>query len=77
MKRPNSNLVQNLKNQVKELRTESKKKDEEITKIKRTLKSTNIQELEVEMKQYVDECTRLRHMLEEKMIEFVNPLIIL
>ena len=55
MKRPNSNLIQNLKNQVKELRTESKKKDEEITKIKRTLKSTNIQELEVEMKLYVDE----------------------
>ena len=69
MKRPNSNLIQNLKNQVKELRTDTKKKEEEVTKIKRTLKSTNIQELEVEMKLYVDECTRLRHMLEEKMME--------
>lgn len=69
MKRPNSNLVQNLKVQVKELRTDVKKKEEEVLKIKRTLKATNIQELEVEMKLYVDEWTRLRHMLEEKMME--------
>lgn len=69
MKRPNSNLIQNLKSQVKDLRAEVKKKDDEVIKIKRTLKSTNIQELEVEMKLYVDECTRLRHMLEEKMME--------
>lgn len=69
MKRPNSNLVQNLKAQVKELRTDVKKKEEEVLKIKRTLKATNIQELEVEMKLYVDEWTRLRHMLEEKMME--------
>lgn len=55
MKRPNSNLVQNLKAQVKELRTDVKKKEEEVLKIKRTLKATNIQELEVEMKLYVDE----------------------
>ena len=69
MKRPNSNLIQNLKAQIKELRTDVKKKEDEVLKIKRTLKSTNIQELEVEMKLYVDECTRLRHMLEEKMME--------
>jgi hypothetical protein len=55
MKSSNSHITQNLKNHVKEIRSELKKKDEEVTKIKRTLKATNIQELEVEMKLYVDE----------------------
>jgi hypothetical protein len=65
MKGANSHITQNLKYHIKEMKTELTKKDEEMSKIKRSLKSTNIQELEVEMKLYVDECTRLRHMLEE------------
>jgi hypothetical protein len=73
MKSAGSNLTQSLKNHVKEMRSELKKKDEEVTKIKRTLKATNIQELEVEMKLYVDECTRLRHMLEESYKNQMDP----
>lgn len=73
MKGSSSNLTQSLKKHVKEMRSELKKKDEEMTKIKRTLKATNIQELEVEMKLYVDECTRLRHMLEESYKNQMDP----
>lgn len=65
MKGANSHITQSLKNHIKEMKSELVKKDEEMSKIKRSLKATNIQELEVEMKLYVDECTRLRHMLEE------------
>jgi len=55
MKNANSHITQSLKNQIKDLKVNLKKKDDEITKIKRSLKATNIQELEVEMKLYVDE----------------------
>lgn len=55
MKSAGSHITQTLKTQVKELRSDVHKKDEEIAKIKRSLKATNIQELEVEMKLYVDE----------------------
>lgn len=51
----------------------SENKEEESTKLKRSLKATNIQELEVEMKLYVDECTRLRHMLEESYKNSMDP----
>jgi hypothetical protein len=54
-KNQGSHITQALKNQIKELRNDNKKKTEEITKINRSLKATNIQELEVEMKLYVDE----------------------
>lgn len=55
MKSAGSHITLTLKSQVKELRSELKKREEEVTKIKRSLKATNIQELEVEMKLYVDE----------------------
>lgn len=55
MKTGGSHITQSLKNLVRDLRAEVKKKDEELNKVKRSLKSTNIQELEVEMKLYVDE----------------------
>lgn len=55
MKSGSSHITQSLKNQVKDLRSELKKKEEESVKIKKSLKATNIQELEVEMKLYVDE----------------------
>lgn len=73
MKSGSSHITQSLKNHVKELKADLKKKDEEINKIKKSLKSTNIQELEVEMKLYVDECTRLRHMLEEAYKNVMDP----
>lgn len=73
MKSAGSHITQTLKVQVKELRSELKKKEEETTKIKRSLKATNIQELEVEMKLYVDEWTRLRHMLEESYKNSMDP----
>lgn len=74
MKSGGSHITQSLKNQVKDLRTEMKKRDEEMNKLKRSLKATNIQELEVEMKLYVDECTRLRHMLEESYKNSMDPM---
>lgn len=55
MKSGSSHITQSLKNQIKDLRSEMKKNNEETAKIKRSLKATNIQELEVEMKLYVDE----------------------
>lgn len=73
MKSGSSHITQNLKNHVKELKQDMKKKDEELNKLKRSLKATNIQELEVEMKLYVDECTRLRHMLEESYKNSMDP----
>lgn len=73
VKNQGSHITHSLKNQVKELKSDMKKKDEEMTKIKRSLKATNIQELEVEMKLYVDECTRLRHMLEESYKNMMDP----
>lgn len=73
MKNQGSHMTQSLKVQVKELKSDIKKKDDESTKLKRSLKATNIQELEVEMKLYVDECTRLRHMLEESYKNVMDP----
>lgn len=73
MKGANSHITQSLKNHIKEMKSELIKKDEEMSKIKRSLKATNIQELEVEMKLYVDECTRLRHMLEESYKNVMDP----
>ena len=54
-KNQGSHMTQALKNQIKELRADNKRKTEEVAKINRSLKATNIQELEVEMKLYVDE----------------------
>lgn len=73
VKNQGSHITQSLKSQIKELKTDSKKKDDEMTKLKRSLKATNIQELEVEMKLYVDECIRLRYMLEESAKNVMDP----
>jgi Ca2+-binding EF-hand superfamily protein len=60
-----THLVSNLKQSVKDLRQDLRQKEEEITLLRRNLKSTKIGELEVEIQVYADECTRLRHHLEE------------
>ena len=73
MKNAGSHITHSLKNQVKDMRNDLKKKEEENNKLKKSLKATNIQELEVEMKLYVDECTRLRHMLEESYKNSMDP----
>lgn len=58
-------LVTNLRNNVKELRKEIQKKDNEILALRKSLKQTKTGEYEIEMQAYIDECTRLRHHLEE------------
>lgn len=63
--RPKANLVQGLKQMIKELKTEKLYKEQEFFKLKSNLKGSKVSELEIEVKAYVDECTRLRHHLEE------------
>ena len=60
-----SHLTQNLKKKIKDLHTSNLSKNDEIEALKRSIKSTKINEIEVELKMYMDECTRLRHSLEE------------
>lgn len=60
-----SHLVSSLKQSVKDLKSELKQRDEEITEFKKNIKTTRTAELEVELQAYIDECTRLRHHLEE------------
>ena len=58
-----------LKKQVKELKIECLKKDEELETIKKSLKNTRYQEIEVEIKSYIDECQRLRNLLSSMLTE--------
>lgn len=53
-----------LKKQVKELKTEIMKKEEELTLSKKNIKNTKFYEMEQEMKVYKDELIRLRYVLE-------------
>lgn len=54
-----------LKKQVKELKFETLRKDEELDMIKKSLKNTKQQEIEVEVQGYIDESQRLRKLLAE------------
>ena len=54
-----------LKKQVKELKMEMIRKDDELETYKRSVKQTKMVEHEVELKAFKDECTRLRHLLED------------
>ena len=54
-----------LKKQVKELKTEVTKKDEELTEAKKNVKNTRFFEMDQEMKMYKDELIRLRYLLEQ------------
>ena len=58
-------LVNNLKQSLKETKLEIRGREEEITKLRRNIKSTRTVELEVEIQAYVDECSRLTRNLEE------------
>ena len=53
-----------LKKQVKELKTELVKKDEELLMSKRNIKHTRFFELDQEIKIYKEELSRMRYMLE-------------
>jgi uncharacterized coiled-coil DUF342 family protein len=52
-----------LKKQVKELKTECIRKEEELEQIRKSLKNTKHQEYDIEVKAYIDECQRLRQVL--------------
>jgi len=52
-----------LKKQVKELKFDCLKKEEELETIRKSLKNTRQQEFELEVKSYIEECQRLRLLL--------------
>lgn len=56
-------LVMSLKKQVKELKAECLRKEEELEQIRKSLKNTKHQEYEIEVKAYIEECQRLRQVL--------------
>jgi len=60
-----THLTGALKRQIKDLKSEMIKKEEEMLKLKRNIKVTKLNEFDVEIKVYQDECTRLKHMLGE------------
>ena len=60
-------LVSSLKQNIKEIKQESKTKEEELTKLKKNMRSSKISELEIEIQTYMDECVRLKHSMEELM----------
>ena len=62
-------LVMSLKKQVKELKFECLRKEEELDSIKKGLKNTRQQEIDVEIKTYIDECQRLRQLLSDMLRE--------
>jgi hypothetical protein len=53
-----------LKKQIKELKADLLKKDEESENFRRNIKLTKVNELEVQIKTYQDECLRLRGVLD-------------
>ncbi len=57
-------LVMSLKKQVKELKAELLKKDEELGLAKKNIKNTKFYEMDQELKLYRDELIRLRYLLE-------------
>lgn len=60
-----NHLIVNLKNIIKDLKTQVSEKTTEVDLLKKNLKSSKINEMEIEMKAYIDEDIRLRHHLEE------------
>ena len=68
-----THLINRLKLSIKDLKVEIQQKNEDISKVKRHIKATKINEIEVEIQAYIDECTRLRHHLEEIMRQRDSP----
>ena len=54
-----------LKKQVKELKAECSKKEEDLDNVRKSLKNTRQQEIDIEIKTYIDECQRLRQLLSD------------
>jgi hypothetical protein len=62
-------LVMSLKKQLKELKFDLSKKDEDLENVRKSLKNTRQQEIDVEIKTYIDECQRLRQLLSDMLRE--------
>ena len=62
-----------LKKQVKEMKAELNKRDDELFTIKKNMKHTRTFELEQEIKVYRDELLRLRFMCEQSVAANPNP----
>lgn len=58
-------LVMSLKKQIRELKSEVVKRDEELEVLRMNIKNTRTQELEQELRTYHEECLRLRSVVEE------------
>ena len=56
-----------LKKQIRELKYEVVKRDEELEILRKNIKSTKTKEFEQEIQAYSDECQRLREIMEEVM----------
>ena len=58
-------LVTNLKRMVKELQTENMAYEEELTGLKKSLRSTKMEEMQIELDMFTQEGTRLRKKAEK------------
>ena len=58
-----------LKKQIRELKMEVLKRDEELDILRKNITNTRTQEVEQELQTYHDECLRLRNVIEELMSE--------
>jgi hypothetical protein len=57
--------VMSLKKQIRELKYEVVKRDEELEVLRKNIKNTRSQEFEQELQTYHDECLRLRSLMED------------
>jgi molecular chaperone GrpE (heat shock protein) len=62
-------LVMSLKKQVKELKFECLRKEEELESLKKSLKNTRQQEMDIEVKAYIDECSRMRQLFQDMLTQ--------
>ena len=65
-------LVMSLKKQIRELKYEVLKRDEELEVLRKNIKSTRTKEFEQEIQTYHDECLRLRSIMEEVIKQGAN-----
>lgn len=64
--------MMSLKKQIRELKYEVLKRDEELEVLRKNMKSTKSRELEQEIETYREECLRLRAIMEELIAEGAN-----
>ncbi|OMJ71739.1 hypothetical protein SteCoe_29957 [Stentor coeruleus] len=64
-----THLLENLKQNIRDLKTEIKEKNKEIDDLKRYVKYTKLQELEGECLQYSNECIRLKMIIDELLLD--------